>query len=183
MIRPAILWNDQRSGPQTQALRKQADDRILEIGYNRANPTWTLPQMLWLRENEPEAFARVHRLYVAKDWIRARFTGGFETDLIDAIGTLMADARTGAMVARTLRHDRLAARHAAADRPAEEQGRLGHGRGRARDRARRGHARHLRDLRHGGRDLRRRHDAARDRRREARDRRDRQRALASCRAA
>ena len=96
VIRPAILWNDQRSGPQTQALRRLADDRIVEIGYNRANPTWTLPQMLWLRENEPEAFARVHRLYVAKDWIRSRFTGGFETDLIDAIGTLMADARTGA---------------------------------------------------------------------------------------
>lgn len=95
VIRPAILWNDQRSGPQTQALRRLAEDRILEIGYNRANPTWTLPQMLWLRENEPEAFARVRRLYVAKDWIRSRFTGGFETDLIDAIGTLMADARTG----------------------------------------------------------------------------------------
>lgn len=94
IIRPAILWNDQRSGPQTRALRERADDRILELGFNRANPTWTLPQMLWLKEHEPEAFQRVHRLYLAKDWLRSRFTGGFETDTIDAVGALMADART-----------------------------------------------------------------------------------------
>ena len=94
VIRPAILWNDQRSGPQTKALRDRADDRIVEIGFNRANPTWTLPQMLWLKEHEPAAFARVHRLYLAKDWLRSRFTGTFETDTIDAVGALMADART-----------------------------------------------------------------------------------------
>ncbi|MGU3496787.1 xylulokinase [Xanthobacteraceae bacterium A53D] len=95
VIRPAILWNDQRSGPETADLRRQADARILEIGANRANPTWTLPQMLWLRRHEPAAFARVHRLYVAKDWLRSRLTGTWETDHIDAVGTLMADARTG----------------------------------------------------------------------------------------
>lgn len=95
VIRPAILWNDQRSRDQTQQLRDKADARILEIGANRANPTWTLPQMLWLRNHEPEAFARVTRLYVAKDWLRARFTGTWETDTIDALGTLMLDAQTG----------------------------------------------------------------------------------------
>lgn len=96
VIRPAILWNDQRSGAETQALRQQADARILEIGANRANPTWTLPQMLWLRRHEPVAFARVRRLYVAKDWLRSRLTGTWETDHIDAVGTLMADARRDA---------------------------------------------------------------------------------------
>lgn len=94
VIRPAILWNDQRSRAQTQALRDKADARILEIGANRANPTWTLPQMLWLREQEPQAFARVKRLYVAKDWLRAQFTGTWETDTIDGLGTLMLDANT-----------------------------------------------------------------------------------------
>lgn len=94
VIRPAILWNDQRSRAQTQALRDKADARILQIGANRANPTWTLPQMLWLREHEPDAFARVKRLYLAKDWLRARFTGTWETDTIDALGTLMLDARS-----------------------------------------------------------------------------------------
>lgn len=94
VIRPAILWNDQRSRVETQELRDRADARILEIGANRANPTWTLPQMLWLRRNEPEAFSRVKRLYVAKDWLRSRFTGTFETDTIDALGTLMLDAKS-----------------------------------------------------------------------------------------
>jgi xylulokinase len=94
VIRPAILWNDQRSRAETQALRDRADARILEIGANRANPTWTLPQMLWLRNHEPDAFARVKRLYVAKDWLRAQFTGTWETDTIDALGTLMLDAGT-----------------------------------------------------------------------------------------
>jgi len=94
VIRPAILWNDQRSRAETQQLRDRADARILEIGANRANPTWTLPQMLWLRRQEPESFARVHRLYVAKDWLRAQFTGSWETDTIDALGTLMLDAQS-----------------------------------------------------------------------------------------
>ena len=92
IIRPAILWNDQRSRAETQELRDLADERILAIGANRANPTWTLPQMLWLRKHEPAAFARVKRLYVAKDWLRAQFTGTWETDTIDALGTLMLDA-------------------------------------------------------------------------------------------
>ncbi|QRG06324.1 xylulokinase [Xanthobacter dioxanivorans] len=95
IIRPAILWNDQRSGAETRALREAADARILELGANRANPTWTLPQMLWLKRHEPEAFARVKRLYVAKDWLRSRLTGTWETDFIDAVGTLMADIATG----------------------------------------------------------------------------------------
>ncbi|MDP3524133.1 MAG: FGGY-family carbohydrate kinase, partial [Hoeflea sp.] len=92
VIRPAILWNDQRSSAQTQALRDRADARILMLAGNRANPTWTLPQMLWLRENEPDSFARVKRLYLAKDWIRSRFTGDWMTDRIDAVGTLMSVA-------------------------------------------------------------------------------------------
>lgn len=95
VIRPAILWNDQRSQAEVQALRQKADARILDIGANRANATWTLPQMLWLRNNEPQAHGRVKRLYVAKDWLRAQFTGTWETDTIDALGTLMLDARSG----------------------------------------------------------------------------------------
>lgn len=94
VIRPAILWNDQRSRAEAQELRARADRRILDIGANRANPTWTLPQMLWLARAEPESFARVQRLYVAKDWLRKQFTGTWETDAIDALGTLMLDAAT-----------------------------------------------------------------------------------------
>src|SRR6218665_112228 len=74
VIRPAILWNDQRSRAQTQALRAQADAQIFAIAANRANPTWTLPQMLWLRDAEPESFARVARLYPPKHLLPPQFT-------------------------------------------------------------------------------------------------------------
>lgn len=94
VIRPAIMWNDQRSRAETMALRAGADRRILEIAFNRANPTWTLPQMAWLRAHEPAAFARVRRIYLAKDWLRSRLTGSFETDPVDAVGALMADGAT-----------------------------------------------------------------------------------------
>ncbi len=92
VIRRAILWNDQRSGAETRELRERADQRILDLGANRANPTWTLPQMLWLLRHEPANHARVHRMFLAKDWLRARLTGGWETDTIDALGTLMLNA-------------------------------------------------------------------------------------------
>jgi len=94
VIRPAIMWNDQRSRIEVQELRDRADRRILDLGYNRCSTTWTLPQLLWVKKNEPAAAARTARVYLAKDWLRARLTGTFETDTIDALGTLMLDART-----------------------------------------------------------------------------------------
>ena len=90
VIRPAILWNDQRAVQETRDLRDMADDRILDISGNRANPTWTLPQMFWLARHEADSLARVRKLYVAKDWIRSRLTDDWFTDRIDAVGTLMS---------------------------------------------------------------------------------------------
>lgn len=93
LIRRAILWNDQRAMRETHDLRDgDGDARILEIGGNRANPTWTLPQMLWLKRHEPENFARVARLYLAKDWLRGRLSGDWTTDRIDAAGSLLSQA-------------------------------------------------------------------------------------------
>jgi xylulokinase len=93
VIRRAILWNDQRAARETQDLREGTGDaRILALGGNRANPTWTLPQMLWLKRQEPENFARVARLSLAKDWIRGRLTGDWTTDRIDAAGSLLSQA-------------------------------------------------------------------------------------------
>lgn len=92
VLRPAILWSDQRSGAQAAELNARLGARLLEIGHNRAAATWTLPQLAWLKQNEPETAARVRRLLIAKDWLRSRFTGDFLTDRIDAEGTLMAEA-------------------------------------------------------------------------------------------
>lgn len=90
-LRRAIMWNDQRSGPQCEKLRIVADDLIRNQAKNRVTPTWTLPQFMWLVENEPELIRRVERVYLAKDWLRSKLTGDWCTDLIDAFGTLMVD--------------------------------------------------------------------------------------------
>lgn len=96
VLRPAILWSDQRSGEQVQALQQRHGERILQIALNKPSPTWTLPQFLWLAQHEPEVVRATHRVYVAKDWLRSRLTGTWETDRTEAVGTLMFDARRDA---------------------------------------------------------------------------------------
>lgn len=91
LVRPAILWNDQRSGAESRELQERHGDRILALGLNRPVPTWTLPQFLWLNRNEPESVRRTKRVYVAKDWLRSRLTGTWETDRTEAVGTLLFD--------------------------------------------------------------------------------------------
>lgn len=91
VIRPAILWSDQRSAIEARELQEKYGDEILAIGCNRPVPTWTQPQLLWLSRHEPEAMSRTHRLYVAKDWLRSRLTGSWETDATEAVGTLLYD--------------------------------------------------------------------------------------------
>ena len=60
------------------------------------NPAWTLPQLLWLKENSPSIFSRLRRILVTKDYVRFRLTGQYLTDTYDAIGTQLFDLRTGA---------------------------------------------------------------------------------------
>ncbi len=95
LLRPAILWNDQRSGQESQELKDNHWDRILEIGFNSPAPTWTLPQFLWLSRHEPEILKKTKRIYVAKDWLRSRLTDTWETDITEAVGTLLFDAKEG----------------------------------------------------------------------------------------
>jgi xylulokinase len=94
VLRPAIMWNDQRSAAEAAALQARAGARIVEIGLNRVNPTWTLAMLAWLQAHEPEVMARVHRLYLAKDYLRFCLTGTWETDFSDAVGSLLADGAT-----------------------------------------------------------------------------------------
>ena len=91
VIRPAILWSDGRSGAESKELQEKYGAEILAIGCNRPAPTWTQSQLLWLARHEPEALARTKRLYVAKDWLRSRLTGTWETDPTEAVGTLLFD--------------------------------------------------------------------------------------------
>ena len=91
LVRPAILWNDQRSGEESRELQDRHGERILALGLNRPAPTWTMPQFLWLVRNEPESVKKTTRVYIAKDWLRSRLTGTWETDRTEAVGTLLFD--------------------------------------------------------------------------------------------
>lgn len=100
VIRPAILWSDARSVAESAWLQEHYGHEILEIACNKPAPTWTQPQLMWLAKHEPEALGRTHRLYVAKDWLRSRLTGTWETDATEAVGTLLYDGRRDAWSAR-----------------------------------------------------------------------------------
>lgn len=91
LLRPAILWNDQRSGAEAAELQRSAGEEFLRVCLNRPTPTWTAAQLLWLSRREPQVMSRVRRLYIAKDWLRSRLTGTWETDRTDAVGTLLFD--------------------------------------------------------------------------------------------
>lgn len=91
VIRPAILWTDQRSKAQVAWLKAHYVDLIREKSLNTPTTVWTLPQFLWLKENEPEAWGQVAHILFAKDYLRYRLTGTMETDTIDAAGSMFYD--------------------------------------------------------------------------------------------
>lgn len=91
-LRPAILWTDQRSRHEARWLNQTHGESIFNIAYHQANPTWTLPQLLWLQRNEPHVVQKTVKLMMPKDYLRFRLTGTWETDPTDALGTLMLDA-------------------------------------------------------------------------------------------
>jgi xylulokinase len=94
VIRPALLWNDQRTTRQCRAITEAlGEDRLLEITGNPALTGFQAPKLLWLRDEEPEAYARVRHVLLPKDYVRLRLTGEYATDASDASGTLLLDIR------------------------------------------------------------------------------------------
>jgi xylulokinase len=91
VIRPTLHWSDLRSAPQAEALEAQMGEKVYATTYSRVNPSWTLTQLLWLRDNEPESWGRLRHVLVTKDYVRWRFTGDYVTDPYDAVGTQMYD--------------------------------------------------------------------------------------------
>ncbi|HEX4509121.1 MAG TPA: FGGY family carbohydrate kinase, partial [Burkholderiaceae bacterium] len=90
VLRPAILWDDGRSAAQCDELMRRAPD-LWRITGNLAMPGFTAPKLLWVREHEPEIFARVRKVLLPKDWLRWRLTGEYFSDMSDAAGTLWLD--------------------------------------------------------------------------------------------
>jgi xylulokinase len=91
-LRRAILWTDQRSIEQSEKLVSKYDDMILRLSYNRVDPVWTLPQLMWVKENEPQMWENIANIMFAKDYVRWRLTGTYATDWIDAMGSMLFDA-------------------------------------------------------------------------------------------
>lgn len=91
VLYPVIHWSDLRSVPQAARIEAMDGDRVFQITYSRVNPSWTLTQLLWLKENEPQVWSRLRRIMVTKDYVRYRFTGLYQTDVYDAIGTQLYD--------------------------------------------------------------------------------------------
>lgn len=92
VIRPAILWNDQRTAAECAEIEAKIGlDRLIELTGNRALTGFTAPKLLWLRRHEPDAYARIARVMLPKDYVRLRLTGEWATDVADASGTLLLD--------------------------------------------------------------------------------------------
>ncbi len=92
VLRPAILWNDQRTAVECAEIEERIGlERLIELTGNRALPGFTAPKLLWLRRHEPDVYARIAHVLLPKDYIRLRLTGERATDVADASGTLLFD--------------------------------------------------------------------------------------------
>src|SRR6266849_2908140 len=92
VLRPAIIWCDQRTEAQCRALTDRiGPERLIKLTCNPALTGFTLPKLLWVRENEPEIWKRVRHVLLPKDYVRLQLTGEHATDVADASGTLLFD--------------------------------------------------------------------------------------------
>jgi xylulokinase len=95
VIRPAILWNDQRTAKECAEIERRAGGRkkLIQLVANPALTGFTAPKILWLRANEPRNYARTVKVLLPKDYVRFRLTGEFATEVSDASGTLLLDVK------------------------------------------------------------------------------------------
>ena len=92
VLRPAILWNDQRTGAECAEIERRIGlERLIALTGNRALPGFTAPKLLWLERHEPDVHARIRHILLPKDFVRFRLTGERTIDAADASGTLLFD--------------------------------------------------------------------------------------------
>lgn len=95
VIRPALLWNDQRTAAECAEIEQRAGGRtkLIKLVANPALTGFTAPKILWLRNHEPKHFDKTVQVLLPKDYIRFRLTGEFATEVSDASGTLLLDVK------------------------------------------------------------------------------------------
>src|ERR1700734_2204732 len=92
VLRPALIWCDQRTQPQCDWLTEKIGfERLIELTCNPALPNFTLTKLLWGREHQPAIFAKIAHVLCPKDYVRYRLTGEFAMDMQEASGTLLLD--------------------------------------------------------------------------------------------
>ncbi|HEX8219453.1 MAG TPA: xylulokinase [Chloroflexia bacterium] len=94
VLRPCIMWNDQRTGPQCEEItRRLGLPRLLELVANPVLPGFTAPKIVWVREHEPEIYRRAAHVLLPKDYVRYRLTGEYAMEVSDGSGTALLDVR------------------------------------------------------------------------------------------
>jgi xylulokinase len=94
VLRPAILWCDQRTEKQCQYITEEIGaERLIDLVSNPALTGFTAGKLIWVRENEPDIYDRIYKILLPKDYIRFRLTGEFATEVSDASGTLFLDVK------------------------------------------------------------------------------------------
>lgn len=94
-LRNAILWNDVRTTKQCEEITQVLGKDLIGITKNKALEGFTLPKILWVQENEPKIWSKVHQFLLPKDYLRYRLTGQLNMDYSDAAGTLLLDIEKG----------------------------------------------------------------------------------------
>ncbi len=94
VLRPAILWNDQRTAAQCNEIRARLGrEHLIQLTGNDALTGFTAPKILWVAQNEPDIYARVRQILLPKDYVRYRLTGDYATDKAGAAGTMLFDLK------------------------------------------------------------------------------------------
>jgi xylulokinase len=92
ILRPSLIWCDQRTGPQCNALVDQlGEEQLVELTSNPPLTAFTLPKLLWIRDHEPKLWPQIRHVLLPKDYVRLWLTGEHATDVADASGTLLFD--------------------------------------------------------------------------------------------
>src|SRR5215208_1314746 len=95
VLRPAILWNDQRTQSQCDEIHARLGrEKFIQITGNVALTGFTAPKILWVKENEPEVFAKAKHVLLPKDYVRLKLTGEYAMDKADGAGTVLFDLRS-----------------------------------------------------------------------------------------
>ena len=94
VLRPAILWNDQRTQSQCDEIHQRVGkEKFIQITGNVALTGFTAPKILWVKENEPDVYAKAKHVLLPKDYVRYKLTGEYAMDKADGAGTVLFDLK------------------------------------------------------------------------------------------